>query len=528
VRLLSLGGHLDREVHLKVACYIHPVTRGCGPSSDYFWFERLAKLLQTLRGAAATECMIISKPWFHSVARTRWHTSLLEGLLIGTIDETSMFRRCRAIGVLPAALDRLAYGIGGKDHPALQIVADEVGRCSQRFKPDVVIAFGIQADFLAHLWPKALVLHVETGAYSRNPYPFSMYFDHLGMYRHSAVGRAGKELRASIATADGRSLVSAFRANFAAALAAVDPFRRQNLRAEFRRLCLLPLQVSNDYSFDEQTEYRTQFEFLHDVLSATPRDVGVIATEYLEFGDAIKAYGPGENLAYLRHTFPNLVFREEFHSYCAPSQFLVPRVDGVWTASSNVGYQGLLYGRVLGTPATTHLAGLADATTYADFLNRLDRPSPANSDAFLAWQLENYLVPDRLLNDAQWLFKYFERRLDAAHSADDPIDAFVPIADLDRLMEAWIAHAPKPLAVPFHSEINALLQSTSWRITAPLRAIAPALRALYTFVTRLFSRAMPTRKATSRSDLERDAKFASGIMRGCACPACVGPWPSRL
>jgi hypothetical protein len=471
---------------LKVACYIHSVAHVRGPNIDYFWFETLAKLLQTLRGTGATQCMLISKPWLHSMARTRWASSLLEGLLIGVIDETSLLRRLRSIDVLPAALNRIAYGIGGKDHPALHVVADEVGRCSQRFEPDVVIVFGIQADFLANLWPKALLLHVETGAYSRNPYPFSMYFDHLGMYRHSAVGKAGKRLRAGIATADGRSLVAAFRSNFATALATIDPFRRHDLRARFRCLCLLPLQVSNDYSFDEQAAYRTQFEFLHDVLSATPRDVGVIVTEYLETGDVIKAYGDGESLAYLRHIFPNMVFREDFHSYYAPSQFLVPRVDGVWTISSNVGYQGLLYGCVLGTPATTHLAGIADATTYEDFLDRLGRPSPANSDAFLAWQLERYLVPDRLLNDGRWLYEYLERRLDAVHRVDDPIDAFVPIADMDRLTEAWVAQAPKPLTVPFNSEINVLLQSTSWRITAPLRAIATALRALRAFATRLF------------------------------------------
>jgi hypothetical protein len=86
--------------------------------------------------------------------------------------------------------------------------------------------------------------------------------------------------------------------------------------------------------------------------------------------------------------------------------------------------------------------------------------------------------------------RYFERRLDAAQYAYDPIDAFVPIADMERLMEAWISQAPIPKALPFVSpirrEIDAanrvrdnFLQSTSWKITAPLRAIASGLRTLY-------------------------------------------------
>lgn len=494
---------------MKVACYVHSVSPTAGPSSDFFWFQTFAKFLQSLRTTGSAECMLICKSWFHSVAQTKSAAPALEGLRLGVIDETSLLRRLRAIGVLPGALARLAYRCGGQHHPALEIAADEVARCSARFQPDVVIVFGIQADFLAKVWPKALLLHVETGAYSRNPYPFSMYFDHLGMYRHSIVGRAGDRLRAGDTTAEERRFVSAFRSNFATALSAINPFRQHDLRARFRRLCLLPLQVSNDYSFDEHAPYRTQFEFLHDVLSATPRDVGVVVTEYLETDHVIKTGGAGENLSYLRHSFPNMVFREEFRSFCGPSQYLVPRVDGVWTVSSNVGYQGMLYGRVLGTPATTHLAGVADATSYEDFLDCLDRPSGGSPDAFLAWHLQRYLVPDRLLNDGPWLYNYLERRLAAAGS-EDPIDAFVPIADPDRLRDAWIAQAPKPQVIPFQSPIGVLMQSTSWRITAPLRAAAIAARAGTAFATRVLSRTMLLAKALLRAG-RRDAKPAVGF-----------------
>ena len=107
----------------------------------------------------------------------------------------------------------------------------------------------------------------------------------------------------------------------------------------------------------------------------------------------------------------------------------------------------MLLDRILGTPATTHMAGIADATVFQDFIDQLGRP--VNADAFLAWQLERYLVPELLFRDGHWLHNYLERRLDAAQRVDDPIDAFVPVADMDRLMEAWIAQAPKPVAMPF-------------------------------------------------------------------------------
>jgi hypothetical protein len=64
----------------------------------------------------------------------------------------------------------------------------------------------------------------------------------------------------------------------------------------------------------------------------------------------------------------------------------------------------------------------------------------------LAWLLERYLVPATLLSNGRWLHDYLQRRLDAARSAIDPIDAFVPIADADRLMDAWVINAAGPVS----------------------------------------------------------------------------------
>lgn len=115
----------------------------------------------------------------------------------------------------------------------------------------------------------------------------------------------------------------------------------------------------------------------------------------------------------------------------------------------------------------------------------------ANVDTFLAWLLERYLVPATLLTDGRWFHDYLQRRLGAARSATSPIDAFVPTADADRLMDAWIIKAPGPLPTTelqddpsivellanLHAvrrEREALLNSTSWRITAPLRFVKQA------------------------------------------------------
>jgi hypothetical protein len=150
----------------------------------------------------------------------------------------------------------------------LCVLAEEVLRASAGFIPDVVISFATPTDFLAPSWPGTLRLHVEAGPYSRNPYPESLFFDHLGMYGRSIIARAPTRLREFTVQAEQAGFVAAFRRHYAAVLETIDPFRDIDLRGPFDRVCLLALQVSDWYGFDEQVTYRTQFEFLIDVLSA--------------------------------------------------------------------------------------------------------------------------------------------------------------------------------------------------------------------------------------------------------------------
>jgi hypothetical protein len=284
-----------------------------------------------------------------------------------------------------------------------------------------------------------------------------------------------------------RALAAAFRSRNHRALAEASPFTLDRSRDRFARRCLLPLQVSNYYSFDDQISYRSQFEYLFDFLSNAPRDVGVVVTEYVEWGPVLKSCGPSANLAFLRNAFPNLIFDERFRTYHSPSQFLVPEVDGVWSVSSNVGLQALLFDKLLGSPETSHLASVADATTPAAFFDQLQHaPSRPGNEALIAWQLERYLVPETLLNDGRWLRDYLERRVAASRGTGDLLDAFVPIAPVEVLEAAWITNAPAPVAVPYdgrgvdpalvQAQLDAILQSTSWTMTAPLRRTADTVR----------------------------------------------------
>jgi hypothetical protein len=478
---------------MKVACFVSPLVHQRGPCLGLGWSEFLARLLQSLHQEAQCDCLLITGVWFKEWAIEHGKAQLLTGIRLVLLDEVRLYRQIRRTGILPTALDSILHEAEGEDLPALRIIADAIARQADGFEADVVIGFAGAANCVSALWPRALRLHIERGHFAKDPYPYSIYFDHLGIHGRSAIAQVdGRDLAYPV-THDGRALVSAFRSVMTARLRSLDPFTDFDLRGQFERVFLLPLQISNEVFFDAQSNYRTQFEFLYDVLAATPADVGVVVTEHPSIEPILRRTGLYANLDLLRRSFPNMIFFEESRLYKTPSQFLVPRVDGVWTVSSSIGHQALLFDSTIGSPAGTEISHFADATTFAAFFDRLGQRHPNKSDALLAWLLERYIVPETIFSDGRWLKDYLERRIVAAGSAANPIDGFVEIADADRLMAAWTAPgADRPLPkadlwkedvlpeemlaerAALRDERDAMLNSTSWRLTAPLRALKRA------------------------------------------------------
>src|SRR3954451_7837181 len=94
---------------MKVACFVNPLVQARGPCFNFGWVETLANLLQPLRRDARCECMLIAGGWFKDWARQNQKGALLTGLRTVWIDELALYRRLRALGELPTALDQTAY-----------------------------------------------------------------------------------------------------------------------------------------------------------------------------------------------------------------------------------------------------------------------------------------------------------------------------------------------------------------------------------------------------------------------------------
>lgn len=433
---------------MRILFYLYPALLSQGPEFNRGWSLLLLNIMRGLV-AAGREC--------HMITASRFKETLgsdLDGLSISYIDELALHQDVIEIdpgSSIPSELSRLVRSAPDDQPAVVNLLKKQIVEACGNFMPDVVITFAMQADYIKSIWPSAHVFYTEAGAFSRSPYPFTMFFDHQGMYSRSVAAQLQDD--AIDVDRDVLALAHDIRAHAAQMLEETDPFADFDFREKFERLVLFPLQVSNYFSFDDQAPYRTQFEFLLEVLSSAPKDVGIIVTEYIQWGEVIRSEGPAQNLEWLSRTFPNFIFKEEFRNMNSPSQYLAARVDGLITICSNLGYQALLLGKRLGCGYDSFLKNVAHDQNIQQFFNNLKQKAPlAGRLNFLAWYIERYAIPESLFNDGHWFSDYLARRIKAIEAASKPEEGFVPIATPDVLRKCWLEPVTKEIVGKWGAE----------------------------------------------------------------------------
>ncbi|MCK7467673.1 MAG: hypothetical protein MZU91_05825 [Desulfosudis oleivorans] len=101
---------------------------------------------------------------------------------------------------------------------------------------------------------------------------------------------------------------------------------------KFKKLVLLPLQVSKRPCFDCACKYESQFHYLIDVMENISPEIGVVVTEHPIY--PVMKY---EWLEYFRWKYKNFIYNKEFQYYGNTSQFLINKTDGIINISSSIG-----------------------------------------------------------------------------------------------------------------------------------------------------------------------------------------------
>lgn len=301
------------------------------------------------------------------------------------------------------------------------------------FEPDVMMSL-TPAPQLKRAYPRALLLATETAAYSRAPFPMSIFFDPCGFWADSVPAREAAALRARAPSPDEVALTATLRRRFRAFFEATTPFAdlERELRAQYPRLGFLPLQFGGESGFDLNAPFRNQGEYLFHVLEQLPRDVGLMVVEHPTahfIGDVIDE----ETQAFLRARYPHVRFID-FRSADSAGQYLIHHADFVISVSSSLAIQAMLFGRPVVSVGRSHLARWAEIQGI-ESLPATSEPIGADAtlEPLLAWLVAHYFVPMELVRDPEWLNAFLLRAVERAKGERLGLDFFDPVASPERL-----------------------------------------------------------------------------------------------
>lgn len=424
---------------MKILAYGHPMVLSEGPYLYGYARNLLRILLPLCQSNKSVSTSFIFGSRFQGIYAQENPPENIKAILI---DEWDLHSRLIKYGLTLYQMSAALFHCKWDEPFVEEVLAYIVARLrveNALERPDLIICYSTDAGFLAKLWPDVPIFRTELGAFTRHYFPSCYFFDHVGIFRNSALARLSRQTESWPVDNDDRALVAFLQDKVAKDIEADDPFVYHDYRRQHERLCLLPLQVNTTASFEEQCGFKTQLEFVMDFLCQTPKDVGVIVTEYNHWGSCIDSLMPNKALEFLRKN-PSFIYPTKSKNYASPSMLLAPKVDGVWSVASNVGWFARFYNKLLGTPADSHLSGAASVHDIPSFMARLGQPVPPSVD-MLAWIFSRYYIPVSLIQDGVWMYDYLKRRLEACASPD-LTRAFVPSCDHDRLRQAWYRKYP--------------------------------------------------------------------------------------
>ncbi|MGE6528785.1 HAD-IA family hydrolase [Pseudomonas sp. NPDC077382] len=301
------------------------------------------------------------------------------------------------------------------------------------WEPDVVFCWEFPTEVFRNIFPKALVLDIMPGAYMRPPYPKTLSFDPVGLYKNAYL----QSYDATQAYGSHEDIAEYYRirdmyADYfqndinakSVVLDLVDPERK------FEKYWLVPLQVSGYFGFYANSKYRDQFEFLTDVLSKAPKDVGVIVTQYIGSLVSDKVIS-NKNLGYLRKAYPNFLYSNDFEKIDNLSQYIVPWAEATITVSSTLGFQTIFYGKKLISPSFSHLSYISSS---------FDEEKPLPEGFVASIFCRQNILAEKLLNDSEYFMNILTSLL--ARKSNSTNDVLQSFPRLDNLYHHYASLSP--------------------------------------------------------------------------------------
>jgi hypothetical protein len=263
------------------------------------------------------------------------------------------------------------------------------------FEPDYCFTFNLPAPFLKQSFPGKLVLHQETGMFSRPPFPLTNFIDPFGQYDSTYLNRYKNELlNGSLTHVEQAELDRLKKIIVDDVIVPKNPFKEVDLfeGRQFKHKILFGLQFFNFNDFLGDLGVESQLDLLIQLLAAVGPKTAVVTTQHQEY--RVLSY---DVIQWLKKEFPNFIFRQDFDNWYSVSQYLMHNVDGVFTASSSIGLQALFSGKPFFALGSSGIAQLAHTHHLHEIVPALEKNQFESRDFALHHLLSHYYLPESVL-----------------------------------------------------------------------------------------------------------------------------------
>ncbi|MBV1900668.1 MAG: hypothetical protein KUG56_03240 [Kordiimonadaceae bacterium] len=407
---------------IKLLVYVEPLIEASQPGVRVWWLNFAAQAIQLLLGPDIdwkNHCRVVTSDYLKQIAFGRPYPKLGPDLsawqafpkeytyAVSIRDCWDMLRKdCTATAK--------AWDEGHYSETELSKTADFMREKIGDFTPDLILTFSA-VPFLQYAFPDAVVLHQEAGLLSRAPYPYTGYFDPIGMRHNSSLRQFARELKSLEVTAEVTEGLQAFRRSFIEeCLVPKSPFAgmKETLQSKFDSIWIWPNQSDMMAGWHRDLPMQNMWDMMTWVLDTAGPKTGIILTEHPSW----ELYFSKERIDYWRAMFPNFIYLENAWNICASTQYLLDIADGVIALTSSVGFQPLLWRKKLVTLGETQFNDLADGVDLAQLDDIAHQAWDPQKDAQLYWMLTQFNVLHDHLYDGPYLADFAGRCLAAKQS----------------------------------------------------------------------------------------------------------------
>jgi predicted HAD superfamily hydrolase len=281
----------------------------------------------------------------------------------------------------------------------------------EEFVPDLIISWESPADFFKDIFEDVKILYEHPGIFSRPPYPSFIFINEGLLSNYNETFNLEDKIEIKNKELD--DFVK-FKKDIYDILNIFNPVKNFKKLNKFKHKILFPLQVDNYFMINCNIKEKNQLEILIKILEETPEDIGIVVTNY-KSKDIQTNILTDEIINYLENKYKNFIYLKEFDNIPNISQFLVLFVDGVFTISSSVGFQAVLWEKPLYTYTLNknHISLFSTAKNYNEFLIQVKKNKKVNQDKKLIKILKYQNIDKEFIysnNFADFIEKYIDNK----------------------------------------------------------------------------------------------------------------------